>query len=137
MGGSLLFDFPQVRPSRRSFTTGTYPVKTFQAQNGAEVRIKYGNRLTGKRLNLTYTNVKDSVAQAFIDHYISVEGTFQQFDLGAIDDDGPRAGWKGDRGGIGAAGQGMKYRYSEEPQIESVYIDRSTVTIKLIATPIP
>ena len=129
-------DFPQVRPTSRSFTTGTYPIKTFQAQNGAEVRIKYGNRMTGKKLNLTYANVQDSVAQAFIDHYISVEGSFQQFDLGAIDGDGFRAGWGGKRAGIGAAGQGMKYRYAEEPQIQSVYINRSTVSIKLIATPI-
>ena len=44
--------FDVYRPTTRQFTSGSFPVKTFQAQNGAEIRILYGNQLTGKKLNL-------------------------------------------------------------------------------------
>ena len=128
--------FPSYRPTARSFTTGTFPIKTFQAQNGAEIRIKYGNQLTGKRLRLTYANLQDSQAQEFMDHYISMSGSFLQFSLDSAEGEGVRAGWKGKREGLGAGFYRMKYRYASEPQIESVYINRSTVSIELIATPI-
>ena len=34
--------------------------KRSKAQNGAEIRILYGNQLTGKKLNLTYANITDA-----------------------------------------------------------------------------
>ena len=38
--------FPSLVPSTRTFDAGNWPVKTYKAQSGAEVRILYGNRRT-------------------------------------------------------------------------------------------
>ena len=125
------------RPTARQFTTGSFPVKTFQAQNGAEIRILYGNRLTGKKLTLTYANINDNAAYQFMQHYISMQGSYKQFTMDDRGRDGVRAGWGGDRKGISAAVWGMQYRYAAEPQIQNVFKGRSTVTIELIAVPTP
>ena len=133
----LVNPFDIYRPTSRQFTTGSFPVKTFQAQNGAEIRILYGQQLTGKKLQLTYANITDSAAYTFIQHYVSMQGSYKTFELGDTDDNGARSGWKGDRAGIGAGMWRMAYRYAAEPQIQSVFKNRSTVTVELIAVPIP
>ena len=129
--------FDIYRPTTRQFTSGAFPVKTFQAQNGAEIRILYGNQLTGKKLKLTYANVTDAVAYHFIQHYVEMRGSYKTFTMGDTGDDGYRSGWKGPRAGLGAQMWRMDYRYAEEPQIQSTYINRSTVSISLIAVPRP
>lgn len=125
------------RPTTRQFTTGSFPVKTFQAQNGAEIRILYGNQLTGKKLNLTYANVPDHVAYHFMQHYVQMKGSYKTFQLDDQGRDGVFSGWKGDNAGLQAWPWNMDWRYAEEPQIQSVFLNRSTVSIALIAIPKP
>jgi hypothetical protein len=126
--------FDWYAPTTRSFDTGSYPIKTFQSQNGAEIRILYGNKPTGKKMTLTYANVEDRVAMEFIDHYHSMFGSYTQFELGDIDENGVRAGWIGDRKALGASSYGLAWRYAKQPEIESGYRGFSTVRIELIAT---
>ena len=71
-------------PSARTFESGDYPVKTYRAQNGAEHRILYGSNRTNMKLSLTYANIQDADAELFLDHYDTVQGTFQTFVLGNI-----------------------------------------------------
>ena len=129
--------FDLYRPTARQFTTGAFPVKTFQSQNGAEIRILYGNRLTGKKLTLTYANINDDAAYHFIQHYVSKQGSYQIFSFADSGQDGVRSGWSGAQAGLGANAWGMQWRYAAEPTIQSVFKGRSTVTIELIAVPRP
>ena len=124
------------QPTARQFTTGAFPVKTFQAQNGAEIRILYGNRLTGKKLNLTYANITDQEAYHFIEHYVAQQGSYKWFYMSDENQDGYRAGWEADDAGLGAEAYGLRWRYAEEPQIQSTFKGRSTVSVSLIAVPI-
>ena len=73
--------FPILKPSSRTYDPGTYPVKTFRAQNGQETRILYGSERTDVKLSLSYANIGDPNAELFLDHYDEVQGTFQTFDL--------------------------------------------------------
>ena len=73
--------FPILKPSSRTYDPGTYPVKTFRAQNGKETRILYGSERTDVKLSLSYANIGDPNAELFLDHYDEVQGTFQTFDL--------------------------------------------------------
>jgi hypothetical protein len=129
--------FDLYKPTTRQFTTGSFPIKTFQAQNGAEIRMLYGNQLTGKKMNLTYVNVTDSVAYHFMQHYIAMKGSYKTFQLDDQGRDGVFSGWKGENAGLQAWAWDMAWRYAEEPQVQSVFINRSTVTISLIAVPKP
>lgn len=85
--------FPSIKPSGRTYEPGSYPIKTFKAQNGAETRILYGTERTEVKLSLSYANIGDANAELFLDHYDEVQGTFQTFKI-------PKnalAGWEGNR----------------------------------------
>ncbi|HAX29285.1 MAG TPA: hypothetical protein DCX94_15305 [Alteromonas macleodii] len=122
-------------PSARTFESGDYPVKTYKAQNGAEHRILYGNKRTNMKLSLTYANILDADAELFLDHYDTVQGTFQTFSLGSVGADRrnpTRGGWEGNKDVLGAETHGNNYRYEGPPQVQQVALGRSTVTVNLI-----
>ena len=74
--------YPQLVPSSRSFDPGNFAVKSYNAQDGAEVRFIYGDKRVGMKLQLTYQNISDTDAEAFINHFHKMKGTFTQFLLG-------------------------------------------------------
>jgi hypothetical protein len=122
--------FPTLVPTSRSFESGDYPVKTFKAQNGKEHRILYGSNRTNMKLSLSYVNITDANAELFLDHYDEVQGTFQTFDIGGLEES--RGGWKGNKDALGAGESGNNYRYEGPPQVAQVRPGISTVTVNLI-----
>ena len=81
--------FPTLVPTSRQFDAGDFPVKTYKAQSGAEVRVLYGSDRTNMTLSLSFANVTDANAQLFVDHYDEAKGTFNTFTL----PDNALAGW--------------------------------------------
>lgn len=120
--------FPALRPTSRQFAPGNWPIKSFKAQSGAEVRILYGNRRTEMKLELGYENLTDAQSQQFLTHYDSVFGSFQTFTLPAS----VRAGWTGSAAAIDAA-TGAAWRYEAEPQVTAARPGRSSVRVSLVA----
>lgn len=120
--------FPTFSPTSRSTTTGDYPVKTFKAQSGAEVRILYGSKRTGMELDLSYDNISDTSADDFVTHYDEVKGTFSTFALPAD----VLAGWSGDASQLNASLTGNQWRYAGPPSISSVRPGISSVQVKLV-----
>jgi hypothetical protein len=127
--------FQAFKPTSRSFTTGSFPIKTFQAQNGAEIRILYATQLTGKKMTLTYVNLSDADAYMFFQHYVQQRGSYKTFQLGDINSEGSRVGWGSENGATDAGDFNMIWRYADEPQLTSVYPGVSSITIELIAVP--
>ena len=121
--------FPSLPPTSRSFDAGDYPIKTFKAQNGAEVRILYGSSRTNMKLSLSYSNITDANAELFLDHYDEMKGTFTTF---AVQSDDAKGGWEGNKDALGAALHGNAYRYESAPQLTQVRPGVSTVTVSLI-----
>ena len=119
--------FPSLTPTGRQFNPGDYPIKTFNAQSGAEVRILYGNQRTKMKLSLSFANITDANAELFIDHFDEVDGSFSTFDL----PDEALDGWSGTSDALQASGAN-EWRYESPPQIASVRPGLSTVTVKLI-----
>ena len=124
--------YPQLVPSSRSFDPGNFAVKAYNAQDGAEVRFIYGDKRVGMKLQLTYQNISDKDAEAFVDHFHKMKGTFTQFLLGT-GQAGAKEGWKGDLDTLGAEKWGSNWRYESAPQLQSIYPGVSTVTVNLIA----
>ena len=124
--------FPELKPTTRAWDAGRYPVKFFRAQNGAEVRILYGNKKSEKNLQLTYQNIRDAEADLFFDHYDEVKGQMILFTLNQA----ARNGWEGKAETLGGSFSGLQWRYASPPRIESVFKGRCTVTVSLIAVPI-
>ena len=122
--------FPNLKPAGREFNAGDWPIKRFNAQSGAEVRILYGTRRVNAKLNLTYQNIKDTDAQLFLDDYEARKGTLQEFSLPTASK--VWAGWKGVTSNINAP-PGTKWRYDSEPKVQSVHNGLSNVQVTLIA----
>lgn len=122
--------FPSLVPSTRTFDAGNWPVKTYKAQSGAEVRILYGNRRTNMTLSLEYKNITDTNAELFLNHFNEMLGTYYTFvlPLGA----GAHTGWTGNADALRAGPYGNSWRYAEPPSINSVKRGISNVSVKLI-----
>jgi hypothetical protein len=120
--------FPTLEPTSRDVDAGDYPVKTFKAQSGAEVRILYGSKRTGMSISLGYDNISDIDAESFVTHFDEVLGSYNTFTLPSA----VTTGWTGAASALTAAATGNEWRYAEPPAITSVRPGRSSVRIKLL-----
>lgn len=120
--------FPTLAPTSRDFSPGDWPIKRYNAQSGAEVRILYGSRRVNAKLSLGYDNITDANAQAFLDDYAAQYGTLRTFTLPSA----VRTGWSGSSTSIDAPPDAA-WRYEGEPQVRSVRPGRSSVTVNLVA----
>ena len=128
--------FPAIRPTSRTFTMGDYPSKTYTSLSGAIFKRAFGNRQTGYTLNLTFRNIGDTselrslsgTAKQIIDHYNSVDGTYDKFNL-------PHRMFAGMDDGLETliqAPSNISWRYAAPPQVESVKTGVSTVIVSFI-----
>lgn len=120
--------FPALKPTSRDFKTGDYPVKTFTAQSGAEVRILYGSKRTGMSISLGYENIADTAADDFVAHFDEMRGTYDTFTLPSA----VLTGWTGATSALDASNTGNQWRYAEPPAITSVRPGRSSVQVTLV-----
>jgi len=120
--------FPTLEPTSRNFGAGDYPVKTFKAQSGAEVRILYGSKRTNMTIDLAYDNIPDTDAEDFVSHFDEVFGTYATFALPTA----LLAGWSGATAVLTASATGNQWRYAEAPAITNVRPGRSSVQVKLV-----
>jgi hypothetical protein len=119
--------FPSLKPSKRSYDSGDFPVKSFRAQSGVESRILYGNRRTGMKLDLSFENITDVQAELFLDHYDETQGSYLTFSLPSD----VLKGWSGNLDAINTS-TGNSWRYDEPPSVSNVRPGISTVSIKLV-----
>ena len=125
--------FPDLVPSSRSYEPGVFPETQFQAQNGAVVRVRYGNQRAGSRLSLTFANITDYKASLILQNYVEVmEGdNYAQFTT-----DNVAAGAGNVVGGeetglvpfIRETNSALKWKYASPPSVTSVKPGLSTVT---------
>jgi hypothetical protein len=66
--------FPYIKPTSREYSPGEFPQTVFQAQNGASVAIKFGNRRVNASLKLTFQNISDLEASRILRCYEMVNG---------------------------------------------------------------
>lgn len=126
--------FPAVIPSSRTYLPGRYPVKTYTAMSGVKVRRLFGNQPTERKLSLGYANISDVIATQFLDYYHNRLGETKPFLL-------PFATFAGMSDILAIAVRQFSdpaivvWRFEEEPEIESVFPGRSSVSVKLIGEP--
>ena len=119
--------FPELVPTARSFDPGDWPVRSYRALDGAEVRLLYGSKRTGMTLTLSYDNITDANAELFLDHYDETLGSYTTFTLPT----GALSGWSGNTDALDAA-TANSWRYDQPPQVSNVRPGISSVQIKLV-----
>ena len=127
--------FPNIKPSSRSYTPGTYPQTEFVAQNGAKSVIRYGNKKTDAKLTLGFTNITDSQANEILEKYEEVNSVYDYVSFGLtnglaginnndlifkVDEADPN-------------GVRLRYRFDGPPTVTSVRPGRSNVQCKFVA----
>ena len=122
--------FPTLIPNSRQFDPGNWPVKSYNAQNGTEIRLLYGSQRFNLQINLSYTNIADADAEAFLAHYIEQNGTFRAFNFTTEEATAIFGGWKGTPAAL-LAPAGVEWRYDAPPKIDSVVPGISSVSVSL------
>ena len=122
--------FPTLIPNSRQFDPGNWPVKSYNAQNGTEIRLLYGNTRFNLQIGLTYSNISDADTERFLVHYLGQNGTFKAFNFTTAEATAIFGGWKGTPVAL-LAPAGVEWRYEGPPKIDGVVPGISTVSIVL------
>jgi len=134
--------FPNIKPTSRTYTPGSFPQTEFVAQNGAKSVIRYGNKQVDAKLTLNFTNILDSQAFQILENYRQVNSVYdyvtfnQNSGLAGIGGDGHTMS-DGSLGNLAAyfdaVPLGLRYRYDGPPTVTSVRRNRSNVQCKFVA----
>ena len=130
-------NFPDLVPTARSMSPGDFASKVFRSQSGIESRVQYGNKAFDKTMDLEYSNITEANAALIHDHYLACNGTLYYFGLPAKPKSGNETFHVNDQSTsasnrYSANPFGLRYRYAEPPQFNSVKPGRMSVTVKLI-----
>lgn len=125
-------EFPNAKATSRSYKPGKFPQIEFEALNGATTAIRYGYRAYNSELTLGFDNIPDYLAAEIIDHYEERMQTFADVVFPPGVDSGLAGLDANLTRQIQETDTGLKWRYAEPPQLQSVFPGVSTVTCKFI-----
>jgi hypothetical protein len=120
--------FPSYIPTRRNFTPGIFPQKTFRTLGGAIAKRTFGNVAYDAKLELEFTNITDDKVQAIIAHYQFQTQRNQRFQL----PDTVVAGMNASLATSVKAVSTLRWEYESPPAIESIFPGISVVSLTLI-----
>ena len=120
--------FPSYIPTRRNFTPGIFPQKSFRTLGGTVARRTFGNVAYGAKLELEFTNIIDDKVQAIIAHYQYQAQRNQRFQL----PDTVIAGMNNSLATSVKAVSTLRWEYESPPAIESIFPGISVVSLTLI-----
>jgi len=129
--------FPNLTPTQRSYTPGTFPANEFQGLNGAVTTIQYGAKPVDSKLQMTFQNITDDEAYLIYDNYIKANGgkdvNTGERDFVYLPYPALAGIHNGNLQSVIAEQNASKlrYRYATPPQITSVFPGISTVTVEL------
>ena len=133
---SDIIDFPNIKPSSRSYTPGTFPQTEFVAQNGAKTVIRYGNKKTDAKLTLGFTNITDEQANQILEKYEEVNSVYDYIhfpsdsSIAGVNNAALRSRFQ-ERDTSGNTL--LRYRFDGPPTVTSVRPNRSNVQCKFVA----
>jgi len=131
-----IIDFPNIKPSSRSYTPGTYSQTEFVAQNGAKSVIRYGNKKTDAKLTLTFTNITDSQANEILEKYEEVNSVYDYIhfpsdsSIAGVNNVALRSKFQERDTSNNTL---LRYRFDGPPTVTSVRPGRSNVQCKFVA----
>ena len=129
------YDFPNFRPSARTFTPGAPATREFVAMNGAVTLVNYGKLLFDDTLSFGYVGLQWDVAMQFRRNYQKVmtsggcvgfyKGHKAFADIATNTDVEDGTAWIND----GASGS---WRYAEPPTFEAQITSIVNVQVQLV-----
>ena len=125
--------FPQIKPSSRSYRPGEFPSTDFEALNGTKTHIRYGNKRVNATLTLGFSNISDSDAALILDNYVNVnkDWNYVTFNRGYATSGMEPSDLRNYV--TETNGSGLKWRYSSPPSVTSTFKGRSNVSCSFVA----
>jgi hypothetical protein len=122
--------FPNIKPTGRKYSPGSYPKNEFEALNGATTILRYGNRRSKSELSLEFANVSDDRTAEILQNYEqqNVGDNWVTFTA----NDGLAGAGSNLASYLGETASGLRWRYDGPPSVDSVAPGRSTISVKLI-----
>ena len=138
---SNIVNFPNIKPTSRSYTPGNYPQVEFVAQNGAKSVLRYGDKKVDAKLTLGFTNITDSEVNEILNTYEEVNSDYDYLEFHGGD---ALAGitlfnttdsilFDKVRASDGRGRLLLRYRFDGPPTVTSVRPNRSNVQCKFVA----
>ena len=134
--------FPQIKPTSRSYSAGTYPSTNFESLDGTKTHLRYGNKRVNATLQLGFSNISDADAFLILENYRLVNSVW---DYVTFNSESGLAGVggtghtmpDGSLGNLAAymdeAPSGLKWRYSAPPSVTSSFKGKSNVSCSFVA----
>ncbi len=122
----MSIDFPEICPTRRSFTPGEYPTKRFTSISGAGTTRVYGSKAFNATLTLEFL-LDDLDTQAILQSWHDSLGGAKTLTL-------PETIFEGMNGPEEEIPNYLNWRWSQTPTVESVLPNRSRIQVSLIGT---
>lgn len=122
--------FPNIKPSERGYSPGTYPQTRFEAQNGAVTVVRFGSRRVDSELSLSFNNISDGDATAILANYESVNQAWDYVTFTGANGSvasGSLASYIQETGG-----SGLRWRYAGPPSVTSVVPGIVSVQCKFV-----
>ena len=122
--------FPtDIPPTSRTYKPGRLPETEFEARNGAVSFVQYGQNFVNAELTLNFANINDGRAMQILQHYAQVLGD----DYVTFDSNAGFQGMNAELVGSLESGRNLlRWRYSDAPQVTSVYPGVSSVQVTFI-----
>ena len=124
--------FPQIKPTSRSYSAGTYPSTNFESLDGTKTHLRYGNKRVNATLTLGFSNITDADAALILDNYedVNSDWDYVTFDRGyatsGVTDTSLLTYLK-------ESGSSLKWRYSGPPTVTSTFRGLSNVSCSFVA----
>jgi hypothetical protein len=117
--------FPGLKPSARSWTVGSRPVKSFTSLSGYEARVLLGPLAIGGSIGLQFTNLLEADVLQITGHYETAKGSYEVFDL-------PASVFAGMANGSSVTPATAKWRYGGPPSVDWVAPGIASVNVSLV-----
>ena len=139
MGNQI--QFPDIKPSARSFTPGNYPETTFESLDGTKTYLRFGNQAINATLSLSFSNINDSATGSIINAYFDSKADPTNFINLSGESKGALAGVKYspvetslfERIGKYNSADPLKWRFSNPPTVTSTFDGLSNVSCSFVA----
>ena len=127
---TVMHPFPDyIIPTGRTYKPGKLPETEFTSRNGTTSFVQYGQNFVNAELTLNFANINDGSAFEILQHYERVLGD----DFVIFDNNAGFQGMNAELIGGLQNGRGLlRWRYSDPPQITSVYPGVSSVQVQFI-----
>ena len=123
----MTVSFPSLIPTQRTYTVGDYPTKRFNSISGAGTTRLYGSKAFDAVLDLEFS-ANDTELTTILACFNSAYGSGTALTL-------PSSIFNGMNSALQAQIPSyVTWRWQETPQVQSVFNNRSRVTVKLIGT---